>query len=150
MYLLNSIKKAAETRLAELQGTRFSLETLQASGEADISPLSTGEAAAVLPVLLTLDSSEHRSAAFELQAAVTAFEAFLTSAVDRVWGPLEAQWRQEAAEDQRVRDTGDPALLMEWEQRPRPIEGEEETKRVERPKMAAVKWCIGLLSATDE
>ncbi|GAA5883430.1 hypothetical protein JCM3774_004277 [Rhodotorula dairenensis] len=128
MYLLNSIKKAAETRLAELQG----------------------EAAALLPVLLTLDSKDHRQAAFELQAAVTAFEAFLASAVDRVWNPLEAHWRDEAAEEQRVRDTGDPALLMEWEQRPRPIDGEEETKRVERPKMASVKWRIGLLSAATE
>ncbi|GAA5993070.1 hypothetical protein JCM10908_003090 [Rhodotorula pacifica] len=128
MYLLNSIKKAAETRLAELQG----------------------EAGAVLPVLLTLDSKEHREAAFELQAAVSAFEAFFASAMDRVWAPLEAHWRQEAVEDQRVRDTGDPALLMEWEQRPRPIEGEEETKRVERPKLAAVKWRIGMLSTSSE
>lgn len=85
-----------------------------------------------------------------MQAAVTAFEAFLASAVDRVWTPLEAHWRHDAAEEQRVRDTGDPALLLEWEQRPRPVEGEEETKRVERPKMASVKWRIGLLSATSQ
>lgn len=64
-----------------------------------------------------------------------------------VWDPLEAAWRAEALEEQRVRDTGDPMRVAEWEQRPRPVEGEEETKRVERPKVADEKWRIGLLDA---
>ncbi|GJN92512.1 hypothetical protein Rhopal_005542-T1 [Rhodotorula paludigena] len=127
MYLLNSMKKSAETRLAELQT----------------------ETGALLPVLLTLSptSSEHRAAAFELQRTLSALVSTLSEAVSTVWDPLEAAWRAEALEEQRVRDSGDPMRVAEWEQRPRPVEGEEETKRVERPKVADEKWRIGLLDA---
>ncbi|BGP57178.1 Putative elongator complex protein 1 [Rhodotorula sphaerocarpa] len=127
MYLLNSIKKVVEGRHSDLQT----------------------DASKLLPVLLSLDSREHRDAAKELQATLAAFEAFLLATVDRVWTPMEAHWRYEAAEEQRIRDTGDPVSMMEWKQRPRPIEGEEETKRVERPKLPSNKWKIGMFGGLD-
>jgi hypothetical protein len=37
--------------------------------------------------------------------------------------------------------------LLEWEQRPRPIEGEVETKRVERPVVVEWKGRLGVLDA---
>ncbi|BGP02142.1 Putative elongator complex protein 1 [Rhodotorula toruloides] len=125
MYLLNSLKKTAESRLAELQR----------------------ETAALLPVLLILSSAEHRTAAIDLQSNVTSFETFLSTAIDSIWSPLEQSWRAESIEEQRIKDTGDPMLLAEWEQRPKPVEGEEETRRVERPVLAREKWRIGLLDA---
>lgn len=113
-----------------------------------LTPLaSPEETAALLPVLLTLSSDEHRSAAIDLQSSVTTFETFLSAAVDSVWTPLEQSWRAESIEEQRIKDTGDPVLLAEWDQRPKPVEGEEETKRVERPALASEKWRIGLLDA---
>ncbi|GAA5975319.1 hypothetical protein JCM5350_006430 [Sporobolomyces pararoseus] len=127
MYLLNSIKKSVEVKLAELQA----------------------EVAALLPILLTLSSSSHRSSAFELQSALTAFESFLSSLVDRIWLPREKEWKEEQAEDQQIRDKGDASLLAEWEARPKPIEGEPETKRVERPTLAKVKWKIGMLEGKE-
>ncbi|GAA6062845.1 hypothetical protein JCM10212_001851 [Sporobolomyces blumeae] len=125
MYLLNSIKKSVETKLAELQA----------------------EVAALLPVLLRLSTSDHRDAATELHADLSAFEKFLTSVTDRIWSPLEKEWRAEREQEQEVRDKGDALLLAEWEARPRPIEGENETKRVERPELAKVKWRIGMLDS---
>ncbi|GAA5889329.1 hypothetical protein JCM6882_000709 [Rhodosporidiobolus microsporus] len=125
MYLLNSMKKTVESKLAELQT----------------------DAAALLPVLLTLRSSDHRSAAIELQTGLSSFEAFLSATVSTIWDPLERAWRQEQEEDQRVRDSGDPVRLAEWEARPRPVEGEEETKRVERPALPKGKWRLGVVDA---
>ncbi|GAA6015095.1 hypothetical protein JCM10207_008729 [Rhodosporidiobolus poonsookiae] len=125
MYLLNSIKKNAEVKLDELQT----------------------DVAALLPILLTLSSSSHRSAAIDLQSALTTFETFLSTTLDTIWTPREAAWRAERAEEQRVRDTGDPLRIVEWEARPRPVEGEEETKRVERPALAKAKWRLGVLDA---
>ncbi|GAA5833802.1 hypothetical protein JCM3766R1_000102 [Sporobolomyces carnicolor] len=127
MYLLNSIKKSVEVKLAELQA----------------------EVAGLLPILLTLSSSSHRSSAFELQSALTAFETFLSSIVDRIWLPREKEWTAEQVEEQAIRDKGDAALLAEWEARPKPIEGEVETKRVERPSLAKVKWKIGMLEGHE-
>lgn len=149
-YLLNSIKKVAESRLGEVQSEQRCPVDIPDTCAHNPFPLTTlfpaADTSALLPVLLSLDSRDHRNAAFDLQAAVAAFETFLSSAIERVWAPLEAHWRYEAVEEQRIRDTGDPALLMEWEQRARAIEGEEETKRVERPKLASNKWRIGMLS----
>ncbi|GAA6056745.1 hypothetical protein JCM3770_005875 [Rhodotorula araucariae] len=123
MYLLNSLKKAAETRLAELQV----------------------ETAALLPVLLSLHSAAHRSAALELQAALARLEAVLTRALAAVWDPLEAAWAAERAEEVRVRESGDPLRAAEWDARARPVEGEEETRRVERPRLAGERWRLGML-----
>ncbi|GAA6025944.1 hypothetical protein JCM10207_004489 [Rhodosporidiobolus poonsookiae] len=125
MCLLNSIKKNAEVKLDELQT----------------------DVAALLPILLTLHSSSHRSSAIDLQSALTTFETFLSTTLDTIWTPREAAWRAERAEEQRVRDSGDPLRIVEWEARPRPVEGEEETKRVERPALAKVKWRLGVLDA---
>ncbi|GAA5945114.1 hypothetical protein JCM3775_000913 [Rhodotorula graminis] len=123
MYLLNSMKKAAEVKLAELQT----------------------ETATLLPVLLTLRSPPHRSAALELHSSLASLESTLARAISTVWDPLESTWAAEGAEEQRVRDSGDPVRLAEWEQRPRAVEGEDETKRVARPKMAREKWRLGML-----
>ncbi|GAA5832721.1 hypothetical protein JCM11251_005735 [Rhodosporidiobolus azoricus] len=125
MYLLNSIKKTVESKLTELQT----------------------DAAALLPILLTLRSSDHRSAAIELQTSLSSFETFLSTTLSTIWDPLEQAWRSEAEEDQRVRDSGDPVRLAEWEARPKPIEGEEETKRVERPTLPKGKWRLGVIDA---
>ncbi|BGP42072.1 Putative elongator complex protein 1 [Rhodotorula kratochvilovae] len=123
MYLLNSLKKAAETKLAELQT----------------------ETAALLPVLLALRSPPHRAAALELQAALSALEAALARALSAAWDPLEAAWAAERAEEVRVRESGDPLKVAEWEARAKPVEGEEETRRVERPKLARERWRLGML-----
>jgi len=40
-------------------------------------------------------------------------------------------------------------LLAEWEARPKAIEGEPETKRVEKPVLAKVKWKIGMLEGKE-
>ncbi|GAA5969527.1 hypothetical protein JCM11641_008144 [Rhodosporidiobolus odoratus] len=125
MYLLNSIKKTAESKLAELQT----------------------DTAALLPILMTLSSRDHRSAAIELQSTLSTFITFFVASLDRIWAPREKIWREEREEEQRVRDSGDPMKLAEWEARPRPIEGEEETKRVERPTVPKEKWRLGMLDA---
>ncbi|GAA5885604.1 hypothetical protein JCM16303_001478 [Sporobolomyces ruberrimus] len=127
MYLLNSIKKSVEVKLADLQA----------------------EVAALLPILLTLSSSSHRSSAFELQSGLTSFESFLSSLLERIWQPREQEWKAERIEEQQIRDKGDVMLLAEWEARPKPIEGEVETKRVERPELAKVKWKIGMLEGRE-
>ncbi|BGP18516.1 hypothetical protein JCM10213_002969 [Rhodosporidiobolus nylandii] len=128
MYLLNSIKKTAEVKLAELQN----------------------DAAALLPVLLTLSSSEHRSAAIDLQSGLAFFITFLLSALDQIWTPRERAWREEREDEQRIRDSGDQMRLLEWEARPRPTEGEEETKRVERPAVPKERWRLGVLDAASK
>jgi len=111
--------------------------------------LSSAEVASLLPILLTLSSSSHRSSAFELQSALTSFESFLSSLVDRIWLPREKEWKAEQAEEQEIRDKGDAMLLAEWEARPKAIEGEPETKRVEKPVLAKVKWKIGMLEGKE-
>ncbi|GAA6006180.1 hypothetical protein JCM11491_002062 [Sporobolomyces phaffii] len=127
MYLLNSIKKTFEVKLADLQA----------------------EVAGLLPVLLTLSSPSHRSSAFELQSALTSLENFLESLGDRIWRPREQERRAEQAQEQQIRDKGDPVLLAEWEARPRPIEGEVETTRVDRPSLAKIKWKVGMLGGGE-
>ncbi|GAA5956343.1 hypothetical protein JCM21900_006151 [Sporobolomyces salmonicolor] len=125
MYLLNSMKKSVEVKLAELQT----------------------ETAALLPILLTLSSSTHRTAAAELQSALATLESFLASTVSTVWTWRELEWRAEQHEEQRIRDTGDAALLARWDARAKPVEGEQETKRVERPAVPKGKWRVGMLEA---
>ncbi|GAA5870104.1 hypothetical protein JCM1840_003583 [Sporobolomyces johnsonii] len=125
MYLLNSIKKSVEVKLAELQN----------------------ETAALLPILLTLSSSPHRTAASSLQSALAALESFLASTLSTVWTWRELEWRAEQQEEQRIRDKGDAALLTEWEARAKPVEGEDETRRVERPVVPKGKWRVGMLDA---
>lgn len=110
-----------------------------------MSLTSAAETATLLPVLLTLRSPPHRSAALELHSSLASLESTLSRALSTVWDPLESTWAAERAKEQRVRESGDPVRLAEWEQRPRPVEGEEETKRVERPKMAREKWRLGML-----
>jgi len=148
MYLLNSIKKSLEVKIAELQSKLHIPRLISSVADPRVSWLAA-EVAGLLPILLTLSSSSHRSSASELQSALTAFEAFLVSLVNRIWLPREQEWKAEQVEEQQIRDKGDASLLAEWEARPKPIEGEAETKRVERPTLAKVKWRIGMLSTGE-
>ncbi|GAA6031547.1 hypothetical protein JCM8097_006514 [Rhodosporidiobolus ruineniae] len=125
IYLLNSIRKTVEGKLVELRA----------------------EVSALLPILLTLRSPSHRSAALTLQSALSTFELFLQTTLSTIWDPLERTWRAEREEEQRVRDSGDPMRVQEWESRPRPVEGEEETKRVERPVWPKGGWRLGVVDA---
>lgn len=147
MYLLNSIKKTVEVKLVELQSAfssySFSFPVLTLA-------VTAADTSALLPILLTISTSpdsEHLSAAIELQSSLLSFHATLLSTLSSIWDPLESHWRFEREEEQRIRDSGDAVRLLEWEQRPRPIEGEVETKRVERPVVAEWKGRLGVLDA---
>lgn len=109
----------------------------------------TAEVAGLLPILLTLSSPSHRSSSFTLQRSLTSFESFLSNLLDRIWTPREKEWKAEQEEEQSIRDKGDTLLLAEWELRPKPIEGEVETKRVERPELRKGGWRIGMLEARE-
>lgn len=98
--------------------------------------MSTGETSALLPILLTLGSSAHRSAATTLQAELSTLEEFLRASSDAVWSWREREWVEESKEEQQLRERG------EWVEKGKPEEG---TERVERPKVAKEKWRIGLL-----
>ncbi|KAI5477208.1 elongator complex protein 1 [Pseudohyphozyma bogoriensis] len=115
-YLLRSLKKTVEDKLGELQT----------------------EVKALLPILLTLNSSAHRSAAAELQQELDAFESCLRKAMDTIWKPREREWAEEKVEEMKAREMG------EWVEKPPPAEGLE---RVERPKLAKTSWRLGVLDA---
>ncbi|ORY54599.1 IKI3 family-domain-containing protein [Leucosporidium creatinivorum] len=100
-YLLNSLKKSLEVRLAELQG----------------------ETAALLPILLTLGSSSHRLAATNLQQELTTLENFLRDSSDTLWGWREKEWAEESKEEHQLRERG------EWVEKPKPEEGTEKVER---------------------
>jgi len=144
-----SIRSRSPSR-SRLRNYKVSTSLFTDSTEADHALSShLAEVACLLPILLTLSSSSHRSSASELQSALTAFESFLVSLIDRIWLPREQEWKAEQVEEQQIRDKGDTSLLAEWEARPKPIEGEVETKRVERPTLAKVKWRVGMLSTGE-
>lgn len=147
MYLLNSIKKTVEAKLVELQSAFPALSFFPRRPRLTPPPPLAADTSALLPILLTLSSSEHRHAAIALQSTLLTFLAFLSSSLSTIWDPLERSWRFEREEEQRIRDSGDLARLVEWEQRPRAIEGEVETKRVERPEVKSWKGRLVVLDA---
>lgn len=156
LYLLNSIKKTAEVKLGEVQSPSLSPPSLPARSRVRHRALTSSfaphaaETAALLPVLLTLSTTEHRSAALSLHGALSSLESRLSLALDAVWAPREAAWVAERIEEQRVRESGDPVRVAEWEARPRAVEGEEETRRVERPRLARERWRVGMLERGGE
>lgn len=118
-YLLNSIKRSLDDRLATLQS----------------------EAAAFLPVLMTLGTSSraHRTAASELQGTLSALEKRIADEVlPHVWHWREREWAAEKADDDRKRDRGEPVP-------PRNVPDEPERARVERPKLPSTRWQLSIL-----
>jgi hypothetical protein len=98
--------------------------------------ISTAEVGALLPVLLMLASSAHRSAATTLQRELSDFELQLRQMSDKIWSWREREWIDEKREENALRMRG------EWVEKP---PAEEGTEKVERPKIATTKWRIGLL-----
>lgn len=121
-YLLNSIKKAAEAKLAEIQA----------------------EAGALLPCLLSLRGAAMRAAAVGLQARVGQLEVWLGGRVEEVWAGREGEWaREEAERVERMERGEEVGPRVVWS------EVEEGRRRVERPVVAKGKWRVGLLEKAD-
>jgi len=117
-YLLSSLRKAVEGKLAELQA----------------------EAAPLLPVLLSVRGMAQKTAAGALQTRIGELEAFLANKADAVWGPREERWKTEESERQERMDRGEevgPKVV--WS------EVEEGRRRVERGLLSKGKWRVGVL-----
>mgnify|MGYP001565638340 CR=1 FL=1 len=99
---------------------------------------SSVETAALLPVLLSLASTPHRTAAAALQDALATLEVQLGAQISAIWSWREVEWKQEKADEVAARDRGEPVEKREVE------EGRE---RIERPKLASAKWRSTILGA---
>lgn len=102
--------------------------------------MCTAEVSSLLPVLLTLGSSVHRSAAVTLQSDLIAFEVFLMAQVDAAWAGKSAEWERE------VKEAEARGRLYESELETPPAD--ENLAKVDKPKLSGVgQWKIGLLDA---
>ncbi|KAM0790761.1 hypothetical protein ACM66B_004611 [Microbotryomycetes sp. NB124-2] len=118
-YLLNSIKKSLETRLLELQN----------------------ETHAVMVGFLASDNALSRSAAVELQQALSELESSCETMRERIWSWREAEW---AIQDTQASSESRGALVTHEGLQSRRPEGAE---RVSKPAMAHASWRIAVLDA---
>lgn len=131
-YLLLSLKKTYEVKLAELHGRHSLHQDLIIPNASS----SSAEASSLLHILLTLSSSSHRTAATALQSELSSLEDFLAASIVTVWTWREEEWAEEKREEIKEKERG------EFVEKGKPEEG---TERVERPKLAKGSWRIGLL-----
>ena len=89
------------------------------------------DTASLLPVLLTLATTAHRSAAAALQESLSALEVHLASHIVLLWTWREKEWAEEKVEELAARDRGETVVKPEVE---------EGLERIERPKLASSKW----------
>lgn len=94
------------------------------------------ETATLLPVLLSLSSTAHRTAATTLQSALTDLERSLAQQLDTIWNWREEEWKEEQVEENKLKERGEFV-------QPPPVE--EGMERIKRPVMVKGKWRIGLL-----
>lgn len=99
-------------------------------------PSIVADTASLLPILLSLSSASHRSAAATLQADLTEFEKLLSKSIDSLWSWREDEWKEEREAEWRAKDRGD---FVE------PGKIEEGREKVERPKMSKLKYRIVVL-----
>ncbi|KAL8292997.1 hypothetical protein RQP46_000691 [Phenoliferia psychrophenolica] len=114
-YLLKSLKKSLEDKLKD-----FQVDT-----------------AGLLPVLLSLSSTAHRSAAAALQESLAALEVQLAANIVQLWTWREKEWAEEKLDDLAARDRGETVQKREVE---------EGLERIERPKLASTKWRSTILA----
>ena len=96
------------------------------------------EVAAVLPILLSLNSTPLRNAAQTLQTAMNELLEFLTGELSSNWDWREAEWTTEKVDEDDQRERG------VWIEKAPPEEG---TERVLRPVWPKKKWRVALLDS---
>ena len=134
-YLLNSMKKAVEVRLLEIESASPFL-SLRSTLTDELRMIA--EVSALLPILLSLNSTPQRNAAQALQATLNELLAFLDKELSTNWDWREAEWLAETRDEQDQRERG------VWLEKG-PVE--EGTERVLRPAWPKKKWRVAILDS---
>ncbi|KAK4705712.1 elongator complex protein 1, partial [Phenoliferia sp. Uapishka_3] len=128
------IKKAAGKK-GSIYEEAYLLKSLKKSFEGKLDEIQT-DTAALIPALLSLATTAHRSAAVEVQAALSALESSLATQLETIWVWRETEWAEEKAEEVAAKDRGE---IIEKR------EVEEGLERVERPKLSTTRWKSSIL-----